>query len=278
MPNLMSLHTLLASIPDVIWSGVIASMLTLGGVLLANHSNTTRLRIQLQHESTEKSKQRRADLRKEVYLGAAEETVKANAYLASLPQADFSKLEPSPSLQGFFAAAAKLQMVADTNTAILTSQLVGTYGQLLFKTLQMARPIQKARSDAEVAKMLYDEAQPEIKRVLSAMSAQNESGNPKPEVFAALERSFDFHSEQSKKHATAQQGALAQVNALHIEFLREFLPMVKEVGMKTMSLMIEIRREFDIESDGEAMEREMRAQWSKMDESVESLLRNLRAA
>lgn len=274
----MPIHAFLTSIPDVIWSGVIASLLTLGGVLLANRSSTARLKIQLEHESQEKAKQRRAELRKEVYLVVAEEAVRANAYLASLPDADLSKPDAVTPLQNFFAAAAKLQMVADTKTALHTSQLVGTYGQLLFKVLQLTRPIQDARFAARLAKQHYDESQTEIKRILAAMTALNESGKPDQEQFAGLGKSFEFQRGQADKHAAEQQAALNQATSFHLNFLGQFLPAIKEIGMKTMTLMIEIRREFDIESDGVAMENQLRAQWQQIEESLDSLLRSLSTA
>jgi hypothetical protein len=271
----MTLHSFLTSIPDVIWSGVIASVLTLGGVWMANRSNTTRLRIQLSHESVEKSKQRRADLRKEVYLVAAEESVKANAFLASLPSADFSGLNAVAPLQGFFAAAAKLQMVADTNTALITSRLVGAYGQHLLEFMDLIRPIQRERFAAQLAKQYFDQTQIEIKRILAAMTALNESGKSEPDVFGALGRSLESQREMSTKFAAEQQAHLEQANAFHLGFVRHFLPAMKEIGTKTMTLMIEIRREFDIESDGQAMVMEMQAQWAVMEASADSMLRSL---
>lgn len=73
----------LKSVPDVIWSGLLASFLTLGGVLLSNRGYTQRLRLQLDHDAAEKTKERTAILRRETYLRAAEELVRVNAYLAS---------------------------------------------------------------------------------------------------------------------------------------------------------------------------------------------------
>ncbi|MBK6852952.1 MAG: hypothetical protein IPG93_15310 [Burkholderiales bacterium] len=271
----MTIHALLTGVPDVIWSGVIASVLTLGGVLLANRSSTTRLRIQLDHESQEKAKQRRAELRRDVYLAVAEESVKANACLAALPNADLSKSDAITPLEGFFSAAAKLQMVANTETALQTSQLVSSYGQLLFRVMALARPIQRAKLSAQLSKQLYEEAQTEIKRILAAMTALNESGSPDPEKFARLGQSFDLYRGQAERHAAEQNEALDQATSLHLQFLKELLPSTKAIGMKTMILMIEIRREFDIESDNLAMENEMRTQWARMEESVDSLLRSI---
>jgi len=118
---MIDLIAFLKSIPDVIWSGLIASMLTLGGVLISNGSNTNRLKLQLQHDANEKTKERTATLRREVYLRAAEELVKANAHLATLPQLDLSKTNLGDGLQGFFSATARLQLIAEPKTALLVS-------------------------------------------------------------------------------------------------------------------------------------------------------------
>ena len=69
------------TIPDVIWSGLIASVLTLGGVLISNRSNSSRLKLQLRHDAEQKTTERTASLRRDVYLEAAEQLTKANAYL-----------------------------------------------------------------------------------------------------------------------------------------------------------------------------------------------------
>ena len=109
----------LQSIPDVIWSGLIASVLTLSGVLISNWSNTSRLKLQLQHDADQKTTERTATLRRDVYLSAAEELTKANTYLGSLAQIDLAKTNPAEGMQGFFGAAAKLQLVAEPKTALL---------------------------------------------------------------------------------------------------------------------------------------------------------------
>src|SRR5262245_49382082 len=119
LPCVSTVVTFLSSIPDVVWSGVIASILTLSGVLVSNWSNTKRLLVQLKHDADENQKERVAGLRREVYLTAAEELTKASTYLGSLPQADLAKVNAAEGLQGFFVAATKLQLVAEPTTALL---------------------------------------------------------------------------------------------------------------------------------------------------------------
>ena len=76
------LLSFLSSIPAVVWSGLIASFLTLGGVLISNRSNTNRLLLQLQHDATEKTKERTAALRR----GSMPFRVERNDFISSWPE------------------------------------------------------------------------------------------------------------------------------------------------------------------------------------------------
>jgi hypothetical protein len=102
-----TLVSLLTSVPSAIWSGILGALLALSGVLISNRSNTTRLRIQLQHDAAEKSKERTSSMRREIYLRTVEELVKANSHLSGLPNLDPTKINIGEGLQGFFSAAAR---------------------------------------------------------------------------------------------------------------------------------------------------------------------------
>lgn len=273
----MTLAALLASVPDVIWSGIIGSVLTLLGVMLVNWSNTTRLKLQLAHDSEEKVRQRRAELRKGVYLSVVEEMVKASSHLASLPQANVSNDMMAP-LQGFFAAAAKLQMVAETETAILVGDLVSTYGELMFSVMGLAAPVQAARADADRDRTFYDKCQSEVERLLAAMKQHNESGNADHEAFERLNRSYEFASSQAEKYSSQQSEHLQKATTHQLTFVRALVPQMKAVGLKTMNVSIQIRRELELDSDPEALSAQLKLQWQRMDAALENLLQSLERA
>jgi hypothetical protein len=88
----MHIIDFLARVPDVIWSGLIASVVTLSGVMISNRSNTKRLIRQLAHDSQEKHKERFASMRRDVYLKAAEELAKVSSFFGRLPQIDPTEL------------------------------------------------------------------------------------------------------------------------------------------------------------------------------------------
>jgi len=266
----------LKSIPDVVWSGVIASALTLSGVLIANRSSTNRLKLQLEHDASEKAKERTATLRREVYLRAAEELVKANAHLAGLPQIDLSKTNLGDGLQGFFSAAARLQLIAEPKTALLVNQLAAEYGELVFRLMTHLVPVSDAKSDIQIADDLYSKAQAEVNRILSEMTKLNESGRPAPSVFEALDRSLRFQQDQAAKYASKRNDAWERFNQHNITFQKYLLSQLRDIGSKQIPVMIEIRRDLGLTGDLAEIEASMKKQWLRMEAHFDALIAALR--
>jgi predicted translin family RNA/ssDNA-binding protein len=273
MPTLISL---LLSIPDVVWSGLIASALTLSGVLISNRSSTHRLRIQLQHDASEKSKERTANLRREVYLTTAEELTKANAHFASLPQSDLAKTNAAVGLQGFLAAAAKLQLVAEPHTALLMNGLVATYGELLLRVIARLMPLQKARIDISINDDMYNKAQAEVTRVLAEVAKFNEAAKVDDIVFGALQRALTSYREQAESYSAARSRAWDDFNHLNVEFVWQLLTDMQLVGEQQIPVLIEIRRDLGLTSDIEEFRKQMDANWKRMSRQIDMLLSSLR--
>lgn len=265
----------LHSIPDVIWSGIIASFLTFGGVLVSNRSNTNRLLLQLKHDAAEKAKERIAALRRDVYLRTVEELVKTNSHLANLPQMDISKVNLGDGLQGFFSSAARLQLVAEPPTALLVNKLVGRYGELVFELMTHLLPASKAKSDIQIADDLYSKAQVQVNRILSEMAKLNETGNPDSSAFQALQTSFDFQQSQSEKYAGERGEAWTRFNIGNLAFQRFLLTQLRDIGSEQIPVLIEIRRDLGLTGDVQQMEEQMRLQWHRMEEKFNVLIASL---
>ena len=266
---------MIATVPDVVWSGVIASVLTLSGVLLSNWSNTNRLKAQLKHDSDEKVRERLGTLRREVYLIAAEESVKANAYLSSLPQADFTKINPGLGMQNFFAAAAKIQLICESKTSVQVSELVSEYGVLLLKTMAKVLPIQSLQTQIAIRDEHYGKAQAEISRILAAMTQFNETAKSDATVFTALKSSVEFQQQQASKFASERQDLYKERNRLHLTFVKELFVDMKVIAERQMEVMVELRRELDAGGDIDTFRQRMNIQWRKMNTQLDVFLKEL---
>lgn len=269
------LIALLNSIPNVIWSGLIASALTLSGVFISNRSNTNRLKLQLQHDANENAKERTASLRRDVYLRTVEEMVKANSHLASLPQLDLSKSNIGDGLQGFFSAAARLQLVAEPQTALLVNKLAGEYGELIFKLMTHLTPASQTKIDIQVADDLYSKAQTEVTRILAEMAKLSESGKPNPEAFQALNTSFTFQQGQASKYADERSDAWKRFNQHNVIFQKFLLSQLRDIGSKQIPVMIEIRRDLGLTGDLAEIEAHMKQQGLRIEAQFDALIASL---
>jgi hypothetical protein len=273
--TLNSFVLFLQSIPDVIWSGLIASVLTLSGVLISNRSNTNRLEIQLDHDSAEKTKERTADLRNEVYLIAVEELTKANSHLASLAQADMTKVNLADGLSGFFASAAKLQLVAEPKTSLLVNKLVAAYGELLMKLMMRLMPMQSFRTEISINEELYKQQFTEVSRVGSEMTKFNESAQKDDAIFNALLRSSENFQSQASFYSKKCESARNQLLNLSLEFNKELLAEMRIVGEQQIGVLVEIRRDLGLTSDIETYKEQMEEQWGRMSTQIDSILNEI---
>jgi hypothetical protein len=265
----------LQSIPDVVWSGVIAATLTLSGVLISNWSNTYRLKLQLRHDATQKAADRTAELRREVYLRTAEELTKASTYLASLPQADLMHTNAAMGLQGFFAEAAKLQLVAEPHTALLVDQLVADYGELLLRLLGNLIPLQRARTNITICNGLYDQAQSEVKRVLVEMTKFNEGVQTNSAIFEALQRSFNFHQSQSQQYSLQRTEHWTEFNNLNVVFCRDLAREMQRLGELQIPVLVAIRQDLGLTGEIEAFKAQMQANTERMTKQLDALIYTL---
>ena len=265
----------LKSIPDVIWSGVIASILTLSGVLISNASSTKRLRAQLAHDASEKFKDRKASLRREVYLKAAEELVKANMYLASLPSVDISTTNVGSSLQDFFVAASKLALVSDAETTYQVNELIGSYGGLVLQLTSRVMPIQTLKSDIAIRTDHYNGAQAEISRLLASMKHFNESVQTDARVFDVLQKSFTFQQEHSATLVSERAALWKKMISAQIEFSRYLLSELGPITNQQIRVMIEIRKELGLDGELEAFVKQMEKQRDRMSVQTEKLFQEL---
>ena len=266
---------LLQSVPDVLWSALLSSVLTLAGVLVLNRSNTTRLRIQLEHDSGEKQKERTAALRRDVYLRAVEELTKANSKLGSLSQADLTKVNAGDIFQEFFASAAKLQLVAEPGTALLVNRLVADYAEMLLGLLKLLIPVQNARADIAIYDDLYNQAHAERTRVLAEMAKFNEAARNEPVIWGALQRSFDGFSKQANAHGTERSGAWDRFNIATRQFVVAVLGDLRQITAKQIPVLIEIRRDLGLTTDLAVFQEQMQAQAERMANRIEAVIHDL---
>lgn len=266
------LNEFLQSIPITIWSVALGSLITFLGVLISNRNNRVRLEIQLRHDAEIKTIERKASMRREVYLSAAAELVKADSYLGSLAQMDITKTNFTEGLQGFFISAEKMGLVAEQEMGKALNDLVLAYSGLFFRLLTKVTPINDLKTDITILNHHYDEAQIEIKRILAAMISQNESGNPNEIVFEALNRSLESNINRSKELTDERDGCWKRVNELTSKLAIEIAQEMKSIALLKIPVLVGIRKEIDIETDIESYKQQVVNSTEKLGKQLDGFI------
>lgn len=269
----------LLGLPAVVWSGIVAAAMTLigtlGGVIATNWGNAKRLKLQLEHDTEEKAKERLLALRRELYLKAVDANVRGLAYFGTLPQADLTKSDADLPLRNLLAIGAQLQLVVSQGTAQFVSDVISAYGELQMKLIVKVGAMHNLRSDINIRNAQHDSAQAEIKRVLALMTQFNESGQRDPAQFERFNRSFQFARDVSQEAADERSAFWDQLNALHRQYLKDLMPEVKRLAELQTRLLVELRRELDVGGDIEVFRRIMQAQMERAERALDEFDRNL---
>ncbi|MFM0218299.1 hypothetical protein [Paraburkholderia caledonica] len=235
-------------VPDVVWSGVIGSSIAFLGVWLSNKSNTDRLLQQLRHDANEKATQRRAEIRKAVYLELAEQFSAANAHIGAMSGIDPTKNEnTADALMPFHSASAKAQLVSGIETSDAIADLMAVHTKFFIKAVTKLLPIQELKYKIEEQTGIYEDARAEMKRILSEMAAFNEAARTDRDVFEALNRSFDIQKGVSAGASTARAELHDTLNALHRDYLEFTTSNLGAIMRASAPVMAAMRRELEID-------------------------------
>lgn len=263
---------MLENIPSNLWSAALGSGLTILGVIITNIANNKRHRLQLEHASIEKDKDRKANLKHAVYLHASEEMVKASSYIGSLAQEDSRNSNIAEPLQSFYAATNKLMMIAGNETAQNASNLISFYTQLVFRLLERLIPIQDLKIKIEIESGYIEKESQEVDRLQSEISHLLESGSYDDVLLHNLRLSLNTHQEQRKHHQEDRAAFWDKHQVLHLEYTKALLEEMSEITSIQLPLLVCIRKELDIDTDIEKYKKIMFDQKEQINQSIQSLL------
>ena len=265
----------LGEVPDIIVSALLASSVTLLGVMLSNGSNTKRLLRQLCHDAQQKRDDRMAVMHREVYLKAAEELTRAGSYLGRIATLNPTKENIADGLSEFFAISAKVQLVAQPETARRFGELTAQYSEAMFKLMRQAMPVHDANIDIEIASDLYERSRTEVNRILADMQQFNESGQPNAERFEALNRAFTHAAELSATYAAEREGLFEKRAAAHKEFVVLVLQEARSLGTIQLHALASLRAELGLATDMKEYTTRLEANWARIQAQMEATLDKL---
>lgn len=239
--------------------------------MISNASNTKRLLKQLEHDANQKERDRLNNLRKEVYLKAAEETAKVGGFFGRIPSIDPVTQNIGDGLSEFQSASARLQLVAQPETVVLARELNLKYGEILLHLLKKSTPIHHINIQIKISDSFFENNHTEASRIIAEMKQINESGKYNSEKFIALKNSLD----ESQSLADLFSKKRAELYREHEKSLKsyteELVEQIKLVVPLQDALMVAIRKELDLVSYPEKIEQTTQSKFYRLSASLKRL-------
>jgi hypothetical protein len=268
--NASILHNIvvwLSEISDVIWAAVIASGLTLSGVTLSNRANRKCLLMQLNHAAEEKNKERELQIRKDVYMEAAEAVAESIKDIQLLPNRIIhtDNLEVCNKL---LQALAKVHMVGTLDTVKNTTQFMEKFNQ---STLPIIPEITKfAILKQELAGLnnvsnIKISSMKEINRNFEQMDSSSKQTPGILEVYKNTFQSMKTEHDTTIDSIMTKEGEL---KSLHTKLLTMCLKASIYLQKESLYVILSIRKELNLEIDSTEYLSRMEEMFKKSESSL----------
>jgi hypothetical protein len=172
---------LIKQVPDVVWAAIIASGLTLGGVLLSNRNSRLQQHAALQHDAHQRDREREMSLRREVYIAAAEA-------ISNRCNSIFRLADPAVSFQDLAGdqdkyaadsvALAKIDMVGAEVTVQAVNAVSQESGAAFLELMLKRVPLADRQNEIELLKNGIDRLLKEQEQCVELTKQMTLTGNP----------------------------------------------------------------------------------------------------
>lgn len=241
--------SLLTLIPDVVWGVLAGAIFTLAGVAITNWSTSKRLETQLGHDAAERNKEREIAVRREVYLEAAKEVVKAHQYLSTLPSKDLSSVDTQTELSELFGRVSQVNIVGQKETVEAVSLWSTGFTKLLFGLMQHVVPIQITRNEIERLNQVVDDNLSKSNEYLAQLVQRNIERDLDEPTWRVINKNIEFYRQEFERASKERELAWGKYNSglqgYHIECVKAAMSLAEMLVPVVLSIRSELGFEID---------------------------------
>lgn len=238
-----------SSIPDVVWAAIIASFLTIIGVLLTNRSNRLELMIRLRHESDQRDREREMTLRRDVYVPAIEAIFKLPRFLSDFADLDADQGALYKEITNALSSIAKMQLVAKNKTTQTTMAFTSEFGtSYLGLTLKRLALINRKNNIATLQTMI-GKVNKEQERWVEELKQLNLTGKSDPVRAGVINSNFEYAQTDYKKYSAEQKSLMDAQITEHLNFGALCFEKSLNLSKLIPELLFSTRDELELEID-----------------------------
>lgn len=246
----------MADIPswsEVIVKGIVpvaaGSIITLFGVWLQSRSEAGRLKRQLQHDSDQREKERQMDLRREVFLGAAEALGRQSEYINLFSKVDFDFWKDQEIIKGNIGAGNKVHLIAGIETIDAYARANQSWANALLKLTKARLKIEEVKSELKSQEDIIAMLSAHRDEALASIRALGTSGNSPQEVHQLHRRRFDELQGKIQEEMAKKVELHSKLARLLMEISMVGMASHVEFSQKLLAVNLAARREVDLPID-----------------------------
>ncbi|MCF7887673.1 MAG: hypothetical protein K9L76_00185 [Candidatus Omnitrophica bacterium] len=259
---------MLKLIPDVIWAAIIASLLTLSGVLATNRGHYQRLIKQLSHNANQQDKERRMELRRKVYLEAAEAITSNYLVINKLPNLTITDLDLSKEFSNSAASINKVNVIGSDETVKAVSELSTMISTKYLYLAAKRLPLIQRQQKINVQNNLLTKSSTEQNRMIEMMKEFNFRGARDKRLWKIINDNFEFEKDRSNKYINKINELQEKNRQEQLQFLSECLKVSKEISEYFIPAIGAVRKEMDIPFDQYAYRKHLQKSWQASQDAI----------
>lgn len=245
-------HSSLTSIPDVVWSGIVGSLITVLGVLVTNLGLSRRHTQQLNHDSEQKAIEREMELRRDIYIPAIESISLAITTIGSMSDPAVLQTKVTDSYSEMTAKTAKASAIGNQDTVSAIGNLTDAVRLMFTQLLVSRQPLLQAHGQMVADNSIVERAIGDHGRWVQMQTDLLFQGPLDPQKANFLEAQINFTQEQINHWTARREASALRLSAAQIEFLKTLLQFQPDVATKVIAAFTAIRAEFSIAGDNPA--------------------------
>lgn len=266
------IFALVKLVPDVIWAAVIASLLTLCGVLATNRGSYNRLIKELTHDEKQRDKERQMDIRRQVYLEAAEAITANYLIINKLPNLMITDADISKQFSDSAVSISKVNVIGSDSTVKAVSELSTAISQKYLHLTAKRLPLVQRQQEINIQNGLLEKSAAERDRMLELMKEYNLQGSVDKRLWDVINNNFEFEKKRSDEYIS-KIDKLAKINGREqIQLALECLEASKEISGLFIPAINSVRKEMEIPFDEQAYRETLEKSWQSSQDSISEFI------
>ncbi len=223
MQCMESFIELISKLPNVIWSAVIASLLTFLGVLWTNKGNEKRQTALLEHEKQKYQSEQKLALKKEVFLNVARSFADVLGIIPKLMNLDFTQKEIEIQISDHSGIVAKSYLAAKEESVAAVLNYSAETAEVFIKLMQERAVALEHKKAIEIYQATIDSAKKEKDRIISMMKELNLQGHNNQATFDYLNKNYEIQESIINRSTVSLEEQKSILQPLHMTFAKKCL-------------------------------------------------------